>query len=257
MKARRNFIALLILIVIILMIIAPVAGSLAEEGFFKGMWLNVIEEIPFGSTWGELAIHIFTKFISAELDTEEYFNYLQQIQTGKSILQEFCKLCLTAIVYDAVDRFGELAMGLRKKSGGWMLAQKVLWKMFCAFICAVIAGLVLQIAFGQINQLGSIAANIWTGIVTLVVMIGAVGIHAFLLELGIVMTLIYTMLKLIFVNVITIILSYIFLLLMILFASEQVYVSFLEETSIWAIWILMLVLLAGIDLMIQSVFGID
>lgn len=60
-RHKMNFTAFLIVVVITFVFILPVIGGLADDGFFKDIWLDVIEAIPFGSFVGEAVVKVFQK----------------------------------------------------------------------------------------------------------------------------------------------------------------------------------------------------
>lgn len=241
----------MILIMIFFVFVAPILGVLVEKDFFKGMWLDVIQVIPFGSQLGELAIGIFIRFISSNLEAQDYWDSLQQMSVSLGMLQEFCKLCLTAIFYSVVKRIGEDYMKLHNNVKKWSYIQLIIWRMFSAFVSAIIASMALEFAFSQINSLSSLFSQIWTYIITILIIVGAAGIYVYLLGVVIWVALGYMFVKIVFINGIQVISAYFFLLLMLLSLSAQTYRFVIIGFAIWGI---MVIMVTALETIVTSAF---
>lgn len=250
-RHKMNFTAFLIVVVITFVFILPVIGGLADDGFFKDIWLDVIEAIPFGSFVGEAVVKVFSKVIPAAGNFNDYLNGIQEIKGLTGYLQEFCKLCLTSILYGALNHYGEKAMGLKGKTDVWMFLQKVVWNMISAFICAVTAGLTLKIAFGQINQLVKGMAGMWTSIIGFIILAGGAGIFSYVLGISAGLAVGYIFVRLVLMNICSLMVSSGCLAFVILCFSERAYSHMFAGMGAWMGAVIILI---GIDMMLSSVF---
>lgn len=250
MRQKRSFFATLLLAFMIIWLILPVFAAALGEDFMKDIWSDVAEAIPFGNTFGEWAIQIFTQVTQIPVSVSEYRTPYAAAKSAAVLMQEFGKLCLTAVIYEAVGNFGDVCMGIKEKGGIWAVAQKVLWHMICAFLCAGLCSIVLQFAYAQINSMVPSWSRIWSGIITGIVLLGSVGVFFFILQSSIIVALVYVFVKIVFVNVVKLCVTYIFLLFTILCISEQAYMKLFTGSCMW---LLIIIILIGIDLMIGSV----
>lgn len=252
MKKRTKFLVMVLVMFIFFLCILPWLGSLAKAGVFKGIWSDVVDAFPMGSLFAEFVLHFGTKFISSTTNAADYLIGIQPIESFTELIQEFLKLCLSALLFGAWTKVGDLLIGIKDKPSGWQMVKKVVWHMFSALFCAVVASMVLTFAFGQINQLSPTAAGIWSTVIMLITLIGTGGAFYFLLGQGIVMAILYVLLKTIGMNILSMGMSYCLLLFLLLAFSEGVFVAMYGG---FLVWIVILMLIIAIDTMLTSVFG--
>lgn len=250
MERRGRFWATALMGLMILMIVIPIFAALADEGFFKEVWVDVIEAFPFGSSFGELAIRIFNKIVMTGASMVEYEQAFTKLTGPAALMQEFGKLCLTAVIYEAVANAGDAAMVTKETSKGWAFAQRTLWHMLAALLCAGLCSMLLRFTYGQINQLLPKLSGLWSGIIAGIVLSGAVGVFFFVLGIGLLRTLLFVFVKIVLMNVLNLCTSYLFLLFVLLCMSEKAYVKIASGSCIW---LAVIVALIGIDLMLTPV----
>lgn len=251
MRSRRGrFWATALMLFMVLWVVIPVFAMLADEGFFKEVWVDIIEAFPFGSAFGELAVRIFNKVVSTGASMTQYTQAFVNLTGPAAMMQELGKLCLTAVIYEAVANAGDAVMVTKETSKGWAFAQRALWHMVAALLCAGLCSMLLRFVYGQINQLAPAFSRFWSDVIVTIVLSGAVGVFFFVLGIGLARTILYVLVKLVLMNVINMVISYVFLLFIVLCMSEKAYLKIFSGSCIW---LALIIALVGIDLMLTPV----
>lgn len=249
MNRKVSFWASVFFMLLCILVLIPIIGTLADDGTIRSIWLDVLDVFPFGGMLGELTIHIVSKVIGQYIDVNEYISGSSQLNNAVVWLREILKLCMTGIFYGALTAAVDNWIKVKKTSRGWAGAERILWHMFCALLSSVLCGLVFQFLYGQLDQLASGVARAITDIIMFGVTAG--GIFAYILILGTLgKALAYVVVKLIVVNTLNVVASYVLVLSILLCLSEKAYLLLMGSVGAWGICI---VLLIGVDMMLSSI----
>lgn len=230
-----------------------IGAALAEEGFFKSVWLTVVEAFPMGNVFAELIVRFAVAGLGAKIDVSAYLSGVKPLEVIE-LLQDFGKLCLTAVIYECVSEAGDAFMGIRKEARGWAFAQKALWHMFSALLCALLCNMLLAFAYNQINcflPTKPKLAEFWTNVISFITLAGSTGVFYFIRGTG-VLKAILSMVKMAVFNVAGISMTYAMLLILILCAAEGNMGVFCTALSIWMVLQLLLV---AFNLMLEPLLG--
>lgn len=150
-----------------------------------------------------------------------------------------------------LEKIFDVAMELTEESAVIAFIKKTISHMVAVFLAAILVGPLLQFAFGQINQLKSLGAQIMTSVILIISLIGAMGIYAFLLSATTGLVIGYVLVKLVLMNLVDLLFSSLCLTFILLNIAEKTW-----ELALLGMggWITVLILLVAIDLMLSSVF---
>ena len=190
-----------------------VLGSMADNDVILDAWYSMLGYIPFGNKLAPFCIDLFSESFGLGKGMAEYLN---GIKSGTTI----------ELFEDMVG-------------------------MVSSLICTFIASLVLHFFCQQLNSLPVIAQKIMSTLVTSITVSGALGVVYFAFGKKLISACIYTVIKIIMLNVFKVVTTYIGILLILLFIGEKEY---LRVGAVGAGWIVIIMALIGLDLMVSSVF---
>lgn len=250
-KEKRSLVSMFLIFVLLLPFIGIIIELFVDTGIFHNIWVEFIENIPFGGFIGKMALELFSKFIPVAVDSQAYLSGAKEIHGILEFLQEFGKLFLTATIYGMLEKIFDVAMELTEESAVIAFIKNTISHMVAVFLAAILVGPLLQFAFGQINQLKSLGAQIMTSVILIISLIGAMGIYAFLLSATTGLVIGYVLVKLVLMNLVDLLFSSLCLTFILLNIAEKTW-----ELALLGMggWIAVLILLVAIDLMLSSVF---
>ena len=249
-KSLRNLIAFIMLLFLFMTVFSVLISQWADSGLLFSAWMEMLEVIPFGKPVAQLALKFYSSVVSASVDEAYYLAGLKTL-TVLDFLEDFCKMCLTAVVYEALSKAGIAWMEISQEKNVWVVIQKILWEIACAFISAVTAGLLLKFLFEQMKQLSGTMTALISSIVTVIIIAGGVWIFHLLLEIGFGLAIGYVLVKMILMNCCKLLVTYMLTAFVLICLSEGTYGMLLGEIGSWAFVIIIII---GIDLVLDSVF---
>lgn len=257
MRKQRDAIsltALLILAVILVPLILNALRLFVDAGIFKNLWYDMVDMLPFGGAIAQLAIKIYAGVAPQVLDAQSYLSGIQPVSGWLDFIGEFCKLCVSGVCYKAISYFGDILMNNGESGRILVFIRKVVWHLICAFLACIAAGVVLRIAFDNIQAAAGhgFVQGIASILLILVSLAGGMGILWFTVGFSsVVLWLGYGIVKLFLVNACSVLISGVFMTFIILNLSEGTWELVIAGMAGWGV---ILVLLIGIDIMIGSVF---
>lgn len=157
---------------------------------------------------------------------DAWYNMLGYIPFGGWLAQ----LCV-----DLFEQSFNMGQGLVKYTQNIQLMDPLLMNFLC----------------GQLASVSSAVQWVVSTLVSLITVGGAVGIFYLILGAGVLQTIAYVGIKIIFVNVFKVLATYLGVLLILLFIGEEAYVSAFAALAGWGV---VIVILIGVDIMISSMF---
>lgn len=249
MYRKIKFWASAFLIFLCLLVILPVVGGIADEGVIRDIWMGVIEIFPFGGMIGEFVIRIVSKALGQYIDMKEYMTGVSELKNVTVLIQELMKLCMSGIFFGVLTAAADTWIKVRKNSGGWAAAERILWHMFCALLSAVLCGLVFQFLQSQLNRLRMPSAKILSEILLFVVISGGIWVYVVLLgSFG--KAIVTVVVRHVLLNTLNITISYILILTALLCVSEKLYLLLAGSIGIWGVCTALLI---GVDILVLSV----
>ncbi|MCD7819328.1 MAG: hypothetical protein LUH07_09805, partial [Lachnospiraceae bacterium] len=246
----RRLISLLILIVIFTFFLAPLLSVAVDAGVFQNLYLDAIEEFPFGNGIAEFSVKALSAATSLDIDVNQYVIHSATRKTVLELIQEFCKACLSAIVFAALVKAGDTLMGIDKIKSIWDFFTKALWHMIAAILCSMVVALLISFAFTKIQSLGVIAGNILTFVIS-AASIGMSGwIFAAFFGAGVGLTILYVLVGVILYNLVNLLVTEMAISCLIIAVNEKLY---LRAVACFSAWIVIIIILAGVGMMIDSV----
>ena len=109
----------------------------------------------------------------------------------------------------------------------------------------------LNFAFTQIGHLVGASSDFWAIIILSIILLGAISVYSLLYSLGTGYSIIYVLIKYVFGGILNVLLAYMFLLFMILCASEKSYRILITGSVSGALIITMII---AIEVMLSAVF---
>ena len=246
-RTTRSIIALLILIVIVISVTSAVGKGLMGSGYLVDAWGEMLGVIPFGGVVANLTDMIF-KYMTG---------YSAPLPAGMApvvehLLPELLKAMLIALCCEALTQAGYNWMEVSGQSGFGIVIQKFLWGVLCAYLSIFVAGIVANIFLEQVAQMpNGIVRNIILGLTTGGVAIGGIAIIHFALGLGALLAVIYLVGKVIILTMVKLYVNYVLvaLLLQLLYSGAAAQMI----GSLGGIWLLLMIILTGIELMLSSI----
>ena len=247
-----SFLATILLSFIIVYVTIAVGGALSGDDLILDMFLNVIDVLPYGNAIAEFAFTLISGFLGTTV------NYTQGMFGSDSatflyLVQEFCKLCLSAGIFPALNEFLQIICGVKNESGIWNFLKSIVITMLCGYLAAFFAGLALEFLFTQVQGLPRIAQGILSGGVSLGIIGGVFMIVKLLFFSGgsmLAFTL-YYLIRYVLLNIIKIMIVYLMILstfILILWGNIGAFI-----TSMGGLFVL-LIMVIGFDIMLKSAF---
>lgn len=249
-KSLRNLIAFILFMFLFFTVFTVVIAQWADSGLIFSAWMEMLDVIPFGKPVAQLALKFYSTVVSIAVDETYYLAGLKTL-TVLDWLEDFCKMCLTAVVYEALSKAGIAWMEISQEKNIWMIIQKILWEIACAFISAITAGLLLKFLFEQMKQLSGAATAVISSVVIAIIVAGGVWIFHLLLKIGFGLAIGYVFVKMILMNCCKLLVTYMLSAFVLLCLMEGTYVRMFQGIGSWAVVIIIII---GIDLVLDSVF---
>lgn len=242
--------AALLMAYLVIMIASLVFGAFLDRDGMIDVWLAILEFIPFGKLLGTVCIKVFTESLGMGRDMAAYLlgvNNLAPID----FLSDLGKVILTGALIEAVDFFLQSLTGVAKGGGLYKIAMRGICGIVSAFVCTGIAILILQYLQAQLQSVSNVMQWAANSLVLIIAVAGSIGIFYFSLGCSIAAALVMALIKNLLVNAIKVFITYLGVLLVVLYISEGEYLVVLPVIGGWAIVILMMI---GVDLMLESIF---
>lgn len=247
----QKMIAMLLLGWLFFWVITIGLGSLVDTGVILDAWYNMLGYIPFGGWLAQLCVDLFEQSFNMG---QGLVKYTQNIQPMDPLLifNDSCILILTAMTAEAGNAFIQALMEVGKKEKGIAdVIMRMVSGMISVLLCTFVATMLMNFLYGQLASVSSAVQWVVSTLVSLITVGGAVGIFYLILGAGVLQTIAYVGIKIIFVNVFKVLATYLGVLLILLFIGEEAYVNAFAAFAGWGV---VIVILIGVDIMISSMF---
>ena len=244
---------LLSFLVIVVTMGVTAAVSSSGDGLIIDMFLNMIEVVPYGGAIAEFAFSLASGLMGTTVSyTQGMFGPVST--SFVDFAQEFCKLCLSAGFFPAINEFLQILCGLKNETGIWNYLKSVIITMLCGYLAAFFSGMALEFFFKQVQGLPRIAQGILSGGISVGIIVGVFAIVKLLFFSGgsLLMFTGYFMLRYILFNIIKIMIVYLMILstfIVILWGNFGAFASSMGGLMV------LLIIVIGFDIMLKSVFG--
>lgn len=251
-RHSKSLIALLILIVFLSPFAAVISRLVADTGVFDELWAAFVRELPFGSVIAKGAVSLLSETAPVLVNSQKYLSAAKELHTVLEFFQELGKLLLTATIYGLLSKVAVSYLELGERGGIAAFFLKVLANMISVFLAALLVTPLLHYAYREINRLSGAGSGFWTAVILAITVIGASGIYALLLSLGAGLAIGYVLVKLVLMNIVQLLAAGFCLAFALLNLAEGTWHLALLGFGSWTV---ILIILVGIDLMLESVFG--
>lgn len=245
----QKALAVLLLTPLMIFLITAVFSMLVDDGVIMQAWISTLTQIPFGGLFGELAVNLFSDSVGMGMDISKYLIMMQPMGF-LNILEDCSRLLLTALFFEAVNCACQSFLGVFGKKGG---IHNILMQMCSGIIslllCTFIATALTAYLYKQMALLPTAAQGVISGVVSVISILGAYGVAMAVFGGTVLSTIAFVGVKMVLVNVLKVIASYVAMLLLLLFLNEGAYIKALGVFSGWGV---VIVLLVGVDLLISS-----
>lgn len=247
----QKALAVLLLTPMVILIITAVFSMLVDDGVIMQAWVSLLSLIPFGGFFGELAVNLFSDSFGMGMDMSKYLVMMQPMGI-LNILEDCCRIILTALFFEAVDCACQSFLGVfGKKSGIHNILMQMCSGMLSLLFCTFVATAVTSYLYKQLALVSGVVQGIISGVVSVISILGAYGIVAVVFGGSVLKTIAYVGVKMVLVNVLKVIASYEAMMLLLIFLNEEAYLKALGVLSGWGVVIVMLV---GVDLLVSTIF---
>ena len=257
-RIKRHVMQIIVLIIGIILGLAFLSAFASGEG-----WTDLVDfllsNLPFSKLYASIAVNLLGNTIGT------IGNYSQIINSHVyiSVWLDLLKCVVTIILYTALERVGEYILVIRfdfklnerdkkliKRSGGILTVKKMINSVFCSVLAAVLSFPTLYLFSNLVLSIPQNVQNIVAIITSSIVIVLAVLACYFLF--GDVLKIVLFL----FLNTIT--LNFLIMSINYIFVYTIVFV--IHDESAWgkivnctAIWIVILIILAGVDFGLSSI----
>lgn len=250
-KRRNNPLRLLsyvLIAFIVILVVMSVLSTMADGGIMIDIWGQVLAVIPFGNLAAQITVSIYGELVDATVNANEYL--MTAVSSWSWFVENICKLCLTAMLFGSVSNFLQNLTGLKDAKGFWVALQRIVADIISAVLSAFFAGIVLGIFFEQLRKLAEGIQGVLSAVITLGILGASVWVFRLLLGIGIGSAVLYVLIKLLLMNVVKLMLTYVLALFLLLCLAEKAYLYLGVGFGTWGALILMVI---GIEMCLESV----
>ena len=254
-NTATSFIATLLLSFLIVFLTMGLVGLLSSADLLLDMFLNMVDVLPYGSEFAEFAFSLISHFMGTTVSST-----VGVINTGPvsylDAMEEFCKLCLSAGIFPAINEFSQIITGVKGENGIWNFLKSVVITMLSGYLAAFFSGLVLQIFFEQIKGLPAIVQGIISGGSSLAIIAGVFMLIKLLFFSGgsMLYFFIYFLCRYVLINLFKVMVIYLMIFVMLTFVLVGD-LSLLLASS--GGLIVIMIMIVGLDMMVKSTFGFE
>lgn len=245
-RGRNSFLSFIVLLIVIYLIGLPVL--LATRGSAADLIGDMADLIPFGSFVLQISVKLLSKFVQVN---PSYLSILP-LFTFANFLEELAKGLFTVILFEALNLLGGLMLGVWNPEGRWNRMKKLALSVLNALLAAAFAPWLIRVVLDNIKQAGGLMTAVVSGVLALVLLGGGAAFFAAMLGISASMALLYVIIKFGLIACIELFLVYFFIYSVLLVWETGAYWALLTGSGSLFVCLL---LLAGIGLMIDSVFG--
>ena len=250
-----SFIATLLLSFLVVFLTMGLVGLLSGADLLLDMFLNMIYVLPYGSKFAEFAFSLISHFMGTTVSSTVGIASSGPV-SYLDALEEFCKLCLSAGLFPAINEFSQLITGVKGENGIWNFLKSVVITMLSGYLAAFFSGLLLQILFEQLKGFSAIVQGIISGGISIVIIAGVFFIIMLLFFTGgsMLYFIIYFIFRYVLINLLKVMIIYLMIFVMLGFILVGD-LSLLLVGSGGLITIMIMII--GLDIMVKSAFGFE
>lgn len=221
-------------------------------------WVELVEfllgNIPFSKWYSTFAANIISNAVGT---TGNLFQEINSF-TYMSVWQDLLKTVVTILLYEALNTFTEYLFGLRYDgrdetiliSGGVSTVKRIINSVFCSIAAAALSIPALYLLFSQMSKISLNAQNIIAIITSGIVLVGAILVCYFLFG-QLLSIFVFLFLRTILINLLIISVNYIFVFLVVFALHDKS--TWSTILSAGSVWLVLMFLLAGIDIALDTV----
>ncbi len=237
---------ILLMFFVIPVVVLPFVNAL---GGFSEIITDLIELLPFGQAFYEIALLIINSMAGQVVN----YHAIQGVFTLSYVIQELSEGIFTIIVYEALRLGVFLLMDLTDDNRGrWNKMKRLVVSVGMAIISACLAPALINWTFSNMQGLGTGLKVFFSSLISTILLGGGVAFFVFLQGFSLGMSIAFVALKFLLVGALRLSGSYIFLMMLLIGCEHHIWSLILSGMSGFLGIILLLV---GIELMIDSVFG--
>jgi len=249
MSWKKKLMLVFVVTPLTIIIMVAVFKDFIDSGLFMQIWGNLMSDIPFGHWLGSLAITIYSDVFGLAGDVAKYT--IGQPQMNLAVLwEDICRVVLVAICHEAVKNAFRVFLGLNNKEG----FTKILLEIACVFLSivtsTVAATAVTAFLFAQLAGVSGFVQGIIGFFVSILTVAGAFGVVWFALGTTIINTVIVAGLKVVMLNVVKVLTTYISLFLIVVYINEEAYLAALATFGGWGV---VIIVMTAISIMIDGI----
>lgn len=249
-----SFIAAVILSAVIVVMTMGVVAKLSDANLLLDMFLAMIDVLPYGNIFAEFVFSLISASMGTTANSATGM-FSSGTMTSVGFMKEFCKLCLSAGVFSALNEKIQIITGVKGERGIWNFLKSVVFTMLSGYLSAFASGLVLQLFFDQLHKLPGIVQGIISAGMSIAI-IGSVFTIVKLLFFisggSLLAFIMYFIIRYLIINIIKVILVYMLILAMFILVLWGDIASF---TAMTGIIMTILIMVVGLDMIVKSVAG--
>ena len=249
-KKVNKIISMALMAFFVIMVVSIVLNELAGDEVTYKAWYAMVTNIPFGHWLAEFCLELFSESFDLGNGAVKYALGISTSTVFK-VFEDCCILILTAMVNEAINDTLQITTGIKGKKDFYYKIMQGICSMVSVVIATYAATIVLNFLYGQMAGLSAWGKNFIAAIVSLLTVGGAYAVASIAIGASVLGTIAYVGIKMILVNVMKVVATYIGTLLFILFIGEGAYKKAFLALGGWA---LVIILMIAVDLMMKSMF---
>lgn len=248
-KAKNSIISFVALAFLLYFVIFPMVLLMLSDllGSADELITNAIDLFPFGEAWYYIAVKILAAFhsqgsVGVQLTRNFSFYYF---------MSELVKGLFSAVIFEAINLFAGLVMGLDGSKGFWNKGKLCLMNIANAFLSAWLAPFLIGYIMSSLGNIGNVWAALFSVIPTGIIVLGGVAFFMAYKGLSLGKSVCYVGAKFLFLDMLRLGVTYISTFLVILGWQNGFFIFILGGISGLLGVALMLF---AIDLMLEAAF---
>lgn len=238
---------ILVAMVIVPMVVLPFVEAL---GGVDEIIIDLVGILPFGDVWYAAAVLVGNSILDQVVNVYS----LKGVFTVSYVIQELSEGIFTVIIYEALRLLVMIPMGLNDpmNKGRWNGIKRIIVNITMAVIAACLAPALINWLFTNMGVLSQGWRTVISALVSTILLGGGVAFFVLLSGLAVGQSVIYVAVKFFIVGAVRLAGSYVFLMLLLLAWQNRVWTLF---TGALSGFLAVMVLMAAVELMIDSMFG--
>lgn len=249
-KKTVRIISIALLTYLAIQIVTLFLGIWTEDGTLLNAWYTFIDRIPFGSKLGTFCVNVFSDSFEIEHDMTRYLLNIKSLGI-KDVLEDICLLAVTALIFEAGNNILQILLGVKGRISIHDVIIQMLCGMVSVIICTLLASILMNYLYTKMDQLSSIVQSAISILIALLTIGGSFGFMYFVLEISALGALLFVGIKVLFINILKVLITYSSILFIILFISEEAY---LKMFAVFAGWGGIIIVLLGLDMLVSILF---